>query len=410
MSSESDETKDDETTTHANGEEGDVDEDELAAASGAEDDDEDDDGDFEEEESDEVRVLTSGEEESQPALEEPRNRAERRIRAKQERRGQLEKQRKELEADQAAANRRVKLPPKTVSGKSGSEDVPPWARGSVEWMTKNAKGLATGIVVVLAVAGGAVFWQWRHDNQFAKAASSYNDALQISGAQIRAADAPPDPPNSPPRRGPTFPDTTARAQAALRAFRDVESHHANTPIAPLARLSEAATLYDLARYAEAKPIYEALLHADVAGQDARVLEGLGFTLEALNDNAGALTRYQELGRIQDGAYRDLASFHQARIEQKLGHTDRARDLLHGVIERLRRTSTDEEFGTGGSVLEGSRSLLRDIAPEDPLAQAEANAPNSPEALQRMIQQLGGRARVIQPGRAGGAAPGGEGGR
>ncbi|MEI8256727.1 MAG: tetratricopeptide repeat protein, partial [Deltaproteobacteria bacterium] len=369
-------------------------------ASDRDDDEEDDSGDGEQ------RILV-GSPDDQVQEELPRNRAERRQLARQKRRGQI----KEVEDDSdaaAVASGRPRVPPKTVTGKTNADEIPVWAKSSVNWLTSNGKSLALGAALVLAVAGGAVFWSWRRDDQLAKGASAYRDAIEISTATIRAADAPPEPAGAPTRRTPTFVDRNARAQAALRAFREVESRYGNSPVASLARLSAASTLYDLGRYAEARPIFERLLGADSAGQDARVLEGLGFTLEALNDNAAALTKFQELGRIQDGAYRDLAGFHQARVEQRMGHNDRARDLLHGVIERLRRTSTDEALGTSGTVLEGARALLRDIAPEDPMAAAERPA-NDQEAMMRQLQQrFGNQIRIQRPGEApaggGGSAP------
>ncbi len=392
--SDSDEVESQESA--ASDEDEDEDEGDDAADRDDEDEDEDDSGDGE-------RRIVEGSPDDQPVEDVPRNRAERRQLARQKRRGQL----KADETVDAAtgSSRRPRVPPKTVTGKNNADEVPLWAKSSVDWLTRNGKSLALGATLVLAVAGGAVFWAWRRDDQLAKAASAYRDAIEISVATIRAADAPAEPANAPARHTPTYADRTARAQAALRAFREVENRYGSSPIATLARLSEASTLYDLGRYAEARPIFERLLGADAAGQDARVLEGLGFTLEALNENAAALTKFQELGRIQDGAYRDLAGFHQARVEQKLGHNDRARDLLHGVIERLRRTSTDEALGTGGTVLEGAQALLRDIAPEDPMAQVEHSA-TSQDALMRQLQQrFGNQIHIQRPG-SGGAPPGG----
>ena len=143
-----------------------------------------------------------------------------------------------------------------------------------------------------------------------------------------------EPATMPPHHGPTYVDRTARSQAALQAFRGVEQKYPSTGVGRFAKLSEASTLYDLGRYAEARRLYESLLGADMGGEEGTVLEGLGFTLEALHDFPAALQRYSRtFPRLQDGAWRDIAAYHQARVEQQLGHNDRAKDLLHGVIER-----------------------------------------------------------------------------
>jgi hypothetical protein len=367
----------------------------------ASDEDEADEEDEEDEErADDGRILKTEEEiAAEQAAQQPvaRNRDERRAQKRRDRRGPEREDRNQAlvrppgAAPGTSTGRRVKPPPGKVSGNSTADEVPPWAKGFVTWMGANRGMLALAVVLILVVVGGTVGWYFWRESKLAKAAGAYREALEIELAPIRAADAPAEPPGAPaPTR--SYPDRNARAQAALRAFREVESRYGSAPVATLARLNEAGLLYDLGRYAEARRQYESLLGQDTAGQDGRVLEGLGFTLEAQGDNAGALRRYQELGRIDDGAWRDLAAFHQARVEQRLGHNDRARDLLHGIIERLHRASpTDEQSAVGGSgsILEQAQALLRDIDPADPLAQPPALERGlDNQTLQQMFQQRG----------------------
>jgi tetratricopeptide (TPR) repeat protein len=336
-------------------------------------------------------------------VEAPRNRAERRLADKRERRG-VRPNRSVVEPPMPA-EARPRVPPKKLSGKTSTDDVPPWARGLVDAMARNRKALAGAAVVVAGLAAGTVAWTLHSEGKQAEAASLYQAAVQIELAPIRTGDEPPEPGAS--RQGPSFPDYAARNRAALEAFQRVTQRFPNAPIAPTARLSEATTLYDLGRYAEARRVYESIIGADLAGQEGRALEGLGFSLEALNDLPAALRRFEEMARVQDGAWRDVAVFHQARVLHRMNQDGRAKDLLHGLLERLGRSRPDDALGAGGNatVYEQGQALLRDIDPSDPLARRPA-LPNDPDALLRMLErQTGQRLRINRPTPDGGGAGG-----
>jgi tetratricopeptide (TPR) repeat protein len=344
---------------------------------------------------------------SELEAEAPRNRAERRAAAKRERRG-VRPNRSVVEPG-VPLSARPRVPPKTVTGRSSADEVPPWARKLVDTMGRHRGTLIGGAVVVVAVVAGSIGWTLRREHKQAEAAALFQQAVEIEMAPIRAADAPPEPASAPPRRGPTYPDHVARSRAALEAFRRVSQRFPDAPITPLARLSEATALYDLGRYAEARRVYESLLGADVGGQEGRVYEGLGFALEAQNDLPGALRRYEELGRIQDGAWRDLAAFHQARVLHRQGQDNRAKDILHGLLERLSRSRPDDVLGAGGSgsVYEQAQSLLRDIDPTDPQARRPATDPS--ELLRMLERQTGQRIRMERPAGTPGTAGAADGG-
>lgn len=346
--------------------------------------------------------------EGEPGVDVPRNRAERRAAQKRERRGIAPNRSVVVPGQQA----RPRLPPRTVTGKSNVEEVPPWARDLVAAMGRHRRALIAGAFVVILVAGATVGWVLYREQKLAQAAALYQEAVDIALAPIRPADAPPEPPSVPRRRGPTFPDHGARSRAALEAFRRVIQRFPDAPVAPLARLSEATALYDLGRYAEARRVFESLVGADLAGQEGRALEGLGFSLEAMNDLPGALRRYEELGRLHNGAWRDLAAFHQARVLHRMNQDQRAKDILRSLLERLGRSRPDDFLGVGGNatVYEQAQALLREIDPDDPLGRRQI-LPNDPEALLRLLErQTGQRLRIPRPTETGGAPGGTDGGR
>lgn len=268
------------------------------------------------------------------------------------------------EATPGAGRRRP--PPRTMSkGTGDSEGVPEWARRIGDALGQHRRTLTLAAVGVLVVVGSAVAWQMTRASAAARAGDAFAEALQASTATIEAEDAPTRE-DAPARRGPVYRSAEARLRASVEKFRRVAQRFPQSRVAPLARLSEATALYQLGRYQEARQIYQGLIGADTAGLEARVLEGLAFTLESLNDLDGAAARYREFGTVQNAAYRDLAQFYQARLLTRRNDRPRAKELLHGVIERTAHPTAADPLATSiQSLREQAVALLREIDPQDP---------------------------------------------
>jgi tetratricopeptide (TPR) repeat protein len=170
-----------------------------------------------------------------------------------------------------------------------------------------------------------------------------------------------------PRFGPTFGTDDERLREAATRFRRAGERFPDARVAPMAQLGQATTLYLQGRYAEARPIYQGLLGKDLAGLEAQALEGLGFTLESLNDLDGALQRFRELQALQDGAYRDQAQFYQARVFVRRNEPDRAKELLRQIVERIGTAAAADPTAVASlSLRDQAFALLREVAPTDPL--------------------------------------------
>lgn len=260
--------------------------------------------------------------------------------------------------------RRPKVPPRTISKGTGNADgVPEWALHAGDWFTRNRAKVVNGTLAVVLV-GGAIFgWQAFNGSRQARATNSFSDALQASFAIIT----PEEPAADDPRHDvPHYRSLEDRNRATLEKLHRAMQGNEGARVAPLVRLTEAGTLYQMGRYAEAKNAYLAALGGDLAGLEGRAIEGLAFTLESLNDLDGAMTRFRELQNIQDGVYRDQAQFYQARVLVRRNDAARAKDLLHGVIERTGHPSAaDPTAAFMSSLKEQALSLLRDIDPTDP---------------------------------------------
>jgi hypothetical protein len=261
---------------------------------------------------------------------------------------------------------RRRPPPRTMAkGTGDSEGVPEWARQIGDRLGQHRRTLTLAAAGVVLVVGSAVGWQTWRSTAAAKAGDAFTDALQVTTANIEAQDAP-SREDAPARRGPVFRSLEARLRGAADKFRQVEQRYPGSSVAPLARLSEATALYQLGRYQEARQLYQGLLGADTAGLESRVLEGLAFTLESLNDLDGAAARYRELGAVQNATYRDLAQYYQARLFLRRDDRAHAKELLHGVIDRTAHpTAADPLAGSIQSLREQAVALLREIDPQDP---------------------------------------------
>ena len=261
---------------------------------------------------------------------------------------------------------RRKPPPRTMAkGTGDAEGVPEWARSWADALGKHRRTLVMAAAGVLVVVVAATGWQTWQERKAARAGDAFSDALLTSTANIEAEETPARE-DAPPRRGPVFRSLEARLRASTERFRQVEQRNPQSRVAPIARLSEATALYQLGRYQEARQLDQALLGVDTSGLEARVLEGLAFTLESLNDLDGAATRYRELAAVQNAAYRDAAQFYQARLFMRRDDRVHAKELLHGIIERTAHPTAADPLATSVQNLrEQSIALLREIDPQDP---------------------------------------------
>jgi tetratricopeptide (TPR) repeat protein len=269
-------------------------------------------------------------------------------------------------AEAAPGTGRRRPPPRTMSkGTGDAEGVPEWARRIGDSLGQHRRTLTVAAVGVVVVVGSAIGWyNWR-ENAAAKAGDAFTEALAVSTANIEAGDAPARE-DAPTRRGPVFQSMEARLRASVEKFRQVEQRYPGSRVAPLAKLSEATALYQLGRYQEARQLYQGMLGADLAGLEPRVLEGLAFTLESLNDLDGAAARYREFGAAQNATYRDLSQYYLARLFARRDDRVRAKELLHGVIERTAHpTAADPLSASIQGLREQAVLLLREIDPQDP---------------------------------------------
>lgn len=120
----------------------------------------------------------------------------------------------------------------------------------------------------------------------------------------------------------------------------------------------------------------------------RATEGTGFAKEGKGDLDGALTSFKQLATIDVKGYKDLATYHEARVLFAKGDKAKAKELLEPLNTKLTAPSTEPQpIG----YLKGAVSDL--LAQIDPSAVAAANKPPGGKMpTQQELQDMARRAQ------------------
>ena len=239
-----------------------------------------------------------------------------------------------------AAQRAAKAAAKAAKrGKTAADEVEQQAEARAatmaSWFEDNRKTVYGVLAAIAVLLGIYVAWSTFGHRSAEQSSAALGEALDVANARIRAADAPEEPADALGRE--TFPTTTARAEKALSLFRKVTTDHAGTDAAVWARLGEARALLDLDKPGDARAAFEKALRegSGNASVTARAFEGIAFTFEAENQPQKAIEKFQALSRAGEGAFKDLADYHLARMYLRTGDENRAKDLLKELVQRLR---------------------------------------------------------------------------
>ncbi|MCB9591538.1 MAG: hypothetical protein H6719_02290 [Sandaracinaceae bacterium] len=283
-----------------------------------------------------------------------------------------------------------------------------------DWAANNKPTVYAIVAVVVLVLAGGIGWYEYQKAQTTAAGTALAAAVEISNARIRGEDEVPDEDDPP-----SYTSVEARAEAALTAYDAVLRDHGSSDAAAWAHLGRGDMLLALDRATDARAAFEAAIAA--GGSDSavlwRALEGKGFTFEADEDWDHAIETYEELSRIDDGAFDPVAKYHIARMYIARDQTEEATEALSALVESLRDAENDETEQDFSYVLAQAEVRLRELDPSavparptlggglggNPLGGgAGGDSQISPEQLQEMI-------RRFQQQQAEGGGAGGEGG-
>ena len=277
-------------------------------------------------------------------------------------------------AAQKAAQRGTSNPAEDVA--KSVRDVNVWIdeHGRKVWLT-----LAAGIVVSVGWFAIAGF----QDKREHEAGEVLRGAVASShGIVVPENETPPED-----ALYPTFNSDKAREEKALQQFRDVQKKFPGSHAARYALLGEGNAQLSLGKFSEALAAFDKALAAaaDDTFLRVRALEGAGYALEGQSKFADARKRFEELSRLQNGAYRTLGDYHRARMLVAEGQRAEARTLL----EALSKAEADKPAEQGErfeSALNAAQNLLSELGGQ-PADRAGKNSGISQNVLDALRKQL-----------------------
>jgi tetratricopeptide (TPR) repeat protein len=214
--------------------------------------------------------------------------------------------------------------------------------------------------VVAAFAGGIGWQVYVHHRDKVRGRTTDDLVTGIDQERARVGDAPSeqDPMTGLADTRPTHKSEEERLRAAEAAYRKVsEGDNARG----LARLGLAGVLFDQGKHKEALAEYKAVKETKLAQDDAdvraRVIEGIGLAQEALKDVAGAKKTFHELTNQDSAQFGALGLYHQARLEQMEGASDKAKEHLKAALKKLSDAKVKQVY-----VEQVARELLASIDP------------------------------------------------
>ena len=206
------------------------------------------------------------------------------------------------------------------------------AEAATTWAKQHRRKLIVAVVLVAVAVAGATGWSIYSEEKAQEASTVLWDAVETARAEIVAEGG-----ASPDEDTQTYATIEARAERASERYEKVVAQYPSTPAAVWAHLGRGNALYELGEHGDARTAYQKALTE--GGDDPiiawRALEGIGFTYEAEEQWDVAIERFQELGSSAEGAWRDIADYHLARMYLAKNDEARAKETLRELVDRLR---------------------------------------------------------------------------
>jgi tetratricopeptide (TPR) repeat protein len=220
------------------------------------------------------------------------------------------------------------------------------ARGSAaiaKWARRNFSALQWVILGAIAAGGGYVYYLTQAEKSAAAATDTLEIGLSAERGRVLAEDKRSDEEKEyEPVK--VFKTDAERLDRALAGYKKAAAENPGTGIALLARLGEAGVYLDQHDWVRALDAYSAVSASTLAAADpevkARALEGLGFAKEGKGDLDGALASFRELETVDGRGFKELGTYHEARICLAKGDQDKAKDLFKQVHDNLEKAGSD----------------------------------------------------------------------
>ncbi len=231
------------------------------------------------------------------------------------------------------------------------------AKGGARWM-----GTHRGQVVLAAVGAAVVILSTWAVVQYIEERDRTASRLYAEGVAMLDGTVGSTPPASDAPARPHYASDQEKWTAARAQFQQVMDAAGNSGVGKLAAFYAADLDEKLGQRDEARRAFEALA-ANLSARDSLLflaVERAALLAEAAGDVDGALNTWARVTQVDGAFYRDVATYHQARLYLIQGASERARGLL---------TQIEKDF-PNSSVLEKVREQLAALGG----AKSEAEAP------------------------------------
>ncbi|MDI1478986.1 tetratricopeptide repeat protein [Polyangium sp. y55x31] len=219
------------------------------------------------------------------------------------------------------------------------------ASAVTKWLKANVGVLQWVVLAAIVGAGGYAFWSSRVDKKLGDASADLFSGVAANRGLVMEEDKRPDDQKEiDPTR--VFKNEAEKSQAALDAYGKVIDKHAGTGAALLAQLGQGGTYLEKRDWDKAIQAYSSVLSSPLAAADpdvkGRATEGIGYAKEGKGDLDGAMASFKELAGIDVKGYKDLATYHEARVLFAKGNKDKAKEVLKPLEDKLALPSKDPE--------------------------------------------------------------------
>jgi len=262
------------------------------------------------------------------------------------------------------------------------------------WLKKNANAVQWVVIVCLVGWVGYAIYNYRAGRAAEQASAKLSTAIRAERARVGTDETKPDPQSGLVETRPAFATEELRLKAAEQQYRAI-ADGGSTSAATFAKLGLASVLYDEGKFADAKAAYQAVKDSKLATQDVavkgRAIEGIGISLEAAGDKDGALKAFGELSNIDALGFNALGAYHQARLSDAAGNTEKAKEYLKDAQKRLDTLASAEGSkkalggGNSGYLQQAVRDLQRRV---DPSAVPAPSSSLTAEQIQELTEQIG----------------------
>lgn len=185
----------------------------------------------------------------------------------------------------------------------------------IDWGTRHKSEIGyavLGVVVLAAVLSGYLFYSSRQE---AKAASLLAQAF--AKLEQLGAEKPKD----------------QAVQEVAEDFRRIFNDYSGRAYGRVARLMYANLCYEIGDYPQAAELYKASLpgFADQPLIHVQILKSLGYTYEALQDTAAAVTYFEQAQAAGDQRLQDDVLFHLGELYARLGQKEKSAEAFRRIL-------------------------------------------------------------------------------